>query len=176
MCSRKVERSTRFQATRVRPSAPVSDHLMLSHRRVYMPNVISRNNAYIVHKHVYMSNSMWWKNHCMTVNNVCTTRPPLLVCITICRPPLLSAGLMGLFQKRMFQHFIIWAKDYDEKNPATYQGACLSNEYMNMYMCACVVGPACTYAHPHTIMHVHYYVLVYVPAYMFLFSNICRCK
>merc|ERR1712142_1316157 len=34
----------------------------------------------------------------------------------------LSSGLMGMFEKRRFRKFLIFCNDFDETNPATYQG------------------------------------------------------
>ena len=34
----------------------------------------------------------------------------------------LSSGLMGMFEKRRFRKFLIFANDFDENNPATFQG------------------------------------------------------
>lgn len=34
----------------------------------------------------------------------------------------LSSSLLGLMEKRRFRNFLIWANDYDEKNPATLKG------------------------------------------------------
>lgn len=30
-------------------------------------------------------------------------------------------ALMGLFEKRRFRNFLVWANDYDEKDPKTYK-------------------------------------------------------
>ena len=34
----------------------------------------------------------------------------------------LSSGLMGMFEKRRFRKFLIFSNDFDENNPATFQG------------------------------------------------------
>lgn len=34
----------------------------------------------------------------------------------------LLVGLMGLFEKRRFRNFLVWANEYDEKNPKTHKG------------------------------------------------------
>jgi len=34
----------------------------------------------------------------------------------------LSSGLMGMFEKRRFRKFLIFVNDFDESNPATFQG------------------------------------------------------
>ena len=34
----------------------------------------------------------------------------------------LSSGLMGMFEKRRFRKFLIFVNDFDEANPATWQG------------------------------------------------------
>ena len=34
----------------------------------------------------------------------------------------LSSGLMGMFEKRRFRKFLIFVNDFDEANPATFQG------------------------------------------------------
>ena len=34
----------------------------------------------------------------------------------------LSSGLMGMFEKRRFRKFLIFVNDFDENNPATFNG------------------------------------------------------
>ena len=34
----------------------------------------------------------------------------------------LSSGLMGMFEKRRFRKFLMYVNDFDETNPATFQG------------------------------------------------------
>ena len=34
----------------------------------------------------------------------------------------MSAGLMGILEKRRFRNFLIWTNDYDEKSPGTFKG------------------------------------------------------
>eukprot|EP01137_Pigoraptor_chileana_P023262 Opistho-2@89268 len=34
----------------------------------------------------------------------------------------LSSSLMGIFEKRRFRSFLMWAHDFDPKNPSTWQG------------------------------------------------------
>lgn len=38
---------------------------------------------------------------------------------------------MGLLEKRRFKNFVVWANDYDEKQPSTHKGMCI---YMYMYL------------------------------------------
>lgn len=35
---------------------------------------------------------------------------------------LVSKDLMGLFEKRRFRNFVVFASEFDEKNPATFKG------------------------------------------------------
>ena len=39
---------------------------------------------------------------------------------------------MGLLEKRRFKNFVVWANDFDEKQPSTYKGAA---DYMLWPLC-----------------------------------------